>query len=313
VKTANSNIELSIVIPAFNEAEVIESTIAEVRHVCKRIVPDSFGLEILVVDDGSTDNTAKIVNSLHRRDKCVKLISLAKNSGHMAAISAGLDLSKGSWVVTMDADGQDPPETIEEMVKATKRDKADICYAIRSDRKADPIRHRLFSPAFYYILNKLTYGEAKIQAADFRLLSRDVVDVIKRLPERNRIYRVMIPDLKFKSTEVSYVRKPRRSGRSKYGFRKLAQLGLKSLLATSGASIRFMSAISILTALLMLAFAVWVIYLNSQEVLPSGWASLSTLLALTLLMQSLSTAVISEVLIQINTNIRNRPLYQIKK
>jgi glycosyltransferase involved in cell wall biosynthesis len=313
VRKQNNEVELSVVIPAHNEQEVIESTIDKVLDVCQRLFTKDTLFEILIIDDGSTDRTAETVKSVAERNAAIVLVSLATNSGHMAAISAGLDLSQGKWVVTMDADGQDPPEKIEEMLRAVKIHEAEICYAIRVNRKADPFRHRMFSPAFYFLLNKLTYGDAKIQAADFRLMSRSVVEVIKRLPERNRIYRVMIPDLKFKSTEVTYVREPRTAGKSKYGLTKLAQLGLKSILATSGASIRLLSLISILTTFSMLILGFWIVVVSSKVNLPPGWASLTALLSLTLLLQSLSTAIVSEILIQINSNLRQRPIYQIKK
>jgi len=307
------NTLISVVLPAFNEESSITQTLIEVIGVCEKLIKPNSSFEVLVVDDGSTDATVKAVEIISKNDSRIKLISLAQNSGHMAAISAGLDHSKGEWVVTLDADGQDPPDIIELMFEQVKEENVDVCYAIRANRDSDPWRHRFFSPLFYFVLRKMTGGNSLIQAADYRLMSRRVVDAMRNLPERNRVYRVLVPDLRFSSTSVKYTRRTRNAGNSKYGLRKLASLGWSSILATSGIPIRALSAIAVSMAVLMLMLVIWVLFSGLRSVVPAGWTSISLFLCITLLFQSISIAIISEVLIQIMKDIRQRPLYQVKR
>ncbi len=299
---------LSVVIPAFNEEDSIADFLSDV--VSATVDIDS--VEILVVDDGSLDSTAAIVSGFSKRFSQVKLLKLLTNSGHMAAITAGLKNCSGDWVVTIDADGQDDPRLIPDMLRACLDTGSQICFMTRVDRKNDPIRHRLFSPIFYKILSGSTYGSAPYQAADFRLMSRCVVSQLNQLPESNRVYRVLVPALGFTSTTIEYNRKSRLKGKSKYGFLQLARLGLRSMLATSGAPLRWISFTSILFAILSLCIALFAFILGlTSEALP-GWASLALMISTLFFFQSLATLVICEFLLVLLADVRQRPLYQIK-
>jgi glycosyltransferase involved in cell wall biosynthesis len=299
---------LSVVIPAFNEEESISEFICEVIEATLKLQP----VEILVVDDGSSDSTAAIVEGISKKFDQVKLLRLLTNSGHMAAITAGLQNCKGEWVVTIDADGQDDPKLIPEMLKACLESDSQICFMSRVDRKNDPIRHRFFSPIFYKLLSGSMKGSTPYQAADFRLMSSRVVNVLNHLPETNRVYRVIVPALGFSSTTLKYHRRRRSKGSSKYGFLQLATLGFRSMLATTGAPLRWVSLTSIFFAIISLAIASFSFALGvTGESLP-GWASLALVISTLFFFQSLATLVICEFLLILLADIRKRPTYQVK-
>ncbi len=298
---------LSIVVPVYNEEASILSTLERISGAIK-----TFDFEILVVNDGSTDGTSMIARNAALRIPQVRVVELARNSGHMSAITAGIDCALGRWVVTIDGDGQDPPELIPSMIELAEANSADLCFMIRKDRKQDSIRHRVFSPLFYRLLSRATGGKAPIQAADFRLMSDRVIKVLKELPETNRIYRVIASDLKFKSVEIEYSRNQRESGESKYRFIKLGILAIRSLLATSGAPLRWLSISSIFVAGSSFFYSCFVLISGIIGSGPPGWASLSLLLSLILFVQALTMAVICEFLLSIMADVRKRPLYQFK-
>ncbi len=300
---------LTVVLPIFNEEGSIESTVS---RIVKTIKPLNWTFEILIVNDGSTDKTLLIAETLQENFTSVHVVNLARNSGHMAALTAGLDLAKGRWVITIDGDGQDPPELIPEMISHAEKNAADICFMIHRDRSQDSLRHRIFSPFFYRALSKATSGMAPIQAGDFRLMSDRVISVLKKLPETNRIYRVITPALGFKSVEIEYSRSQRFSGESKYPFIKLVVLAIRSLIATSGAPLRWLSNLSLVIAGISLIYSIFVFVSGLFGSGPPGWASLSLLLSIILFFQALALSVICEFLLSILADVRNRPLYQLK-
>jgi glycosyltransferase involved in cell wall biosynthesis len=298
---------LSVVVPVYNEEESISSTLSRIADSMKDVE-----FEILVVNDGSSDKTADIVYDIQKAIPQLKVLELARNSGHMSAITAGIDHAIGRWIVTIDGDGQDPPELIPKMIEYANENCADLCFMVRKDRKMDSFRHRLFSPLFYQMLSRATNGKAPLQAADFRLMSDRVVSVLKQLPETNRVYRVITPDLGFKSVEMEYSRNQREAGVSKYRFIKLTILAIRSLLATSGAPLRWLSSLSITVAGASFFYSFFVLISGIFGGGPPGWASLSLLMSLILFVQSLAMAVICEFLLSIMSDVRRRPLYQIR-
>ena len=300
---------LSVIIPAYNEEESIEEFLAVVLDATK-----SFrNLEVIVIDDGSSDSTSQIVERFSLIDNRVKLFSLMTNSGHMAALTAGLQICRGDWVLTIDADGQDDPNLIVEMFESCLKNDAQICFMARSDRKNDPLRHRLFSPIFYRFLAKSTGGNTPFQAADFRLMSKSVVEVLNKLPETNRVYRVLVPLLGFKSVTINYKRESRKKGKSKYGFFQLAALGLRSILATSGAPLRWISTLSIFFALISFLWTALALLQGIISNTVPGWASLAFMISILFLFQSIATLVICEFLLILLSDLRKRPLYQLKE
>ena len=295
-------------IPAFNEEESIKDFLVRVVQVLET----THDYEILVINDGSSDETERIVQVISKENPKIKLISLARNSGHMAAITAGIDNCEGDWVVTIDADGQDPPELIPEMILKATSENADICFMVRVNRKNDPKRHQLFSPIFYKILNRASGNAVPLQAADFRLMSKRVIIVLRQLPERNRLYRVLTPELKFRSTTMKYSRNERMAGESKYKFRALAGLGFRSLLATTGAPLRWLSISSFLVALISLLASSVALVIGIIGAGIPGWASITFMISIMMTFQAIAMGIISEFLLTAIADIRQRPIYQLK-
>ena len=295
-----------MIIPAYNEEDSISDFILKVVDATSSIDLT----EIIVVDDGSTDSTALIVSQISRKIPSVNLLRLQKNSGHMAAITAGLKKCSGDWVTTIDADGQDDPNLIPEMIKGCEENNAQICFMGRENRNSDPIRHRIFSPIFYRFLSGSTGGSTPLQAADFRLMSKSVVTTLNKLPETNRVYRVLVPSLGFKSITLKYNRNARLKGNSKYGFFNLAKLGFRSFLATTGAPLRWVSFVSLCFAFVSLVIASVAFVQGFSSGGVPGWASLALIVSTLFLFQSLATLVICEFLLILLADVRQRPLYQ---
>ena len=298
---------LSVVMPAYNEAESLSLLIPRVVDCIKGLG----NYEILVVDDASTDETAEITISFAKKNRNIKLLQLASNSGHMAALTAGLEHCSGKWVVTLDSDGQDPPELIPEMLSRCIETNSEICFMVRKNRRNDPLRHRVFSPLFYALLKRATRSKTPLQAADFRLMSRRVVEVLNMLPETNKVYRVLVANLGFSSTQLTYSRSQRESGHSKYGFLSLVKLASKSFLSTTGAPLRWLSYFSLLSAIMALSLSGFSVARGILAKDIPGWSPTIFLISILMTMQALSFGILSEFLLIALSDIRKRPTYQL--
>jgi glycosyltransferase involved in cell wall biosynthesis len=204
---------LSAVIPVYDEAEVLPLLFSRLRPAL-----DALGrsYEVLVVDDGSTD-AGPVLLERHRRDwPELRIVRLRVNAGHQAAISAGLARAVGDWVVTLDADLQDPPEVIAEMLEVALAGDVDVVYGVRTDRSSDSAFKRTSARAFYRLMSRLAGSSGPSDAGDFRLMSRATVEAVNSLPDHHQVLRLVVPALEFPSAEVGYVRGPRAGGQSKY-------------------------------------------------------------------------------------------------
>ena len=227
--------ELSVVIPMYNEEEVLPLLVERLRPLL-----DGMGTtyEVVAVDDGSKDLTAALLQRYHREWSQLRVVRLRANAGHQAAISAGLVSALGDYVVTIDADLQDPPEIIPQMLAAAKDDGVDVVYGVRSDRSTDTWFKRASAQAFYKLIGLMSQTSAHADAGDYRLMSRATVDAINSLPEHNRVLRFIVPALNFPSDTVEYKREERAAGDSKYPLLKMIKLSLDSLTGFSTAPLR---------------------------------------------------------------------------
>ena len=219
-------VDLSVVIPMFDEEAVLPLLVERLRPVA-----DAWGVtyEILCVDDGSTDTTPVLLQRVRREWPQVRVVRLRANAGHQAAISAGLARARGRWVVTIDADLQDPPEVIGEMLAVARGQGVDVVYGVRSDRSSDTAFKRLSARAFYRSIRALSDVDARVDAGDFRLMSRATVDAVNALPEHGRVLRLVVPALGFPSASVAYTRAARAAGDSKYPLGKMIRLSVDSV------------------------------------------------------------------------------------
>jgi polyisoprenyl-phosphate glycosyltransferase len=292
----------------YNEAAVIPAFVARLRPVL-----DNLGMayEVVTIDDGSADATAALLLEHAREWPELRLVRLRRNSGHQAALTAGLQRAHGQYVVTIDADLQDPPETIADMVELAQADGLDVVYGVRSDRSSDTVFKRWTAGAYYRVMRRLVGGDMPHQAGDFRLLSRDVVDVLRRLPERAPVYRLLVPSLGFASGEVTYVRAKREAGETKYPLRKMVALAWDSAANFSAAPLRIatwlgVSAFLVCLVLIVLGVVVWA----NGTVIP-GWTSLFVAVLLLSAAQLICLGLLGEYVSRIYNTVQARPTFHI--
>jgi polyisoprenyl-phosphate glycosyltransferase len=262
---------LSVITPMFNEREAVDPFVARLRPVL-----DGLGsaYEVVAVDDGSTDATVSRLLQLRAEWPQLRVVSLRRNVGHQTALRAGLKAARGDYVVSIDADLQDPPEVIGEMLAAARRDQVDVVYGVRSDRSTDSVFKRDTAALYYWTMRRLAGPGISDQAGDFRLMSRAVVTVLNDLPEPRPVYRLVVPSLGFPSAEVSYKRQERVAGRTKYPLSRMVRLAFDSVTGFSAAPLRIATWLGLLSfvlcvALIVTALVAW----GSGGVVP-GWTSL---------------------------------------
>ena len=299
---------LSVVVPMFNEEAVIPALVARLRPALDRLdVP----YEVVAVDDGSGDRTAALLFEHGRTWPELRLVKLRRNSGHQAALTAGLQRARGEWVVSIDADLQDPPETIADMLRVAREQGLDVVYGVRADRSTDTVFKRYTAGAYYRLMRRLIGGDVPAQAGDFRLLSREVVEVLKRLPERAPVYRLLVPSLGFASGSVPYARERRAAGETKYPLRKMVALAWDSAANFSAAPLRiatWLGATAFVTCLVLMIFGV-VVWANGT-VIP-GWTSLFLAVLMLSAVQLICLGLLGEYVARIYKTVQNRPTYHI--
>jgi dolichol-phosphate mannosyltransferase len=297
---------LSVVIPMFNEEAVLPLLAARVRPILDKIGEP---YEVVAVDDGSTDTTAAQLIGLRRGWPQVRIVRLRRNSGHQAALTAGLHRALGDYVVSIDADLQDPPEKIPEMLALAREQRLDIVYGIRVDRRSDSMLKRRTAAAYYWLMRRLAGVHVPAHAGDYRLLSRATVDVLRQLPEHQPVYRLLVPWIGFPSGEVSYTRESRAAGRTKYPLTKMIKLGIDSVTNFSAAPLRiatWLGAASFLLCLLMLIYVVVAFALDFTE---KGWPSVIATVLFLGGVQLFSLGLLGEYLGRLYAAVQGRPAY----
>lgn len=220
---------ISIVLPVFNEEQGIQKTIDVLLNYCSNR-PEKY--ELIFVNDGSSDQSKTIISKAVHEHSEIKLVDFSRNFGHQLAISAGIRYASGQAVVVMDADLQDPPSIIPEMIKAWRKG-YDVVYGQRLHRDGETLFKKTTASAFYRLLREMTSIEIPLDTGDFRLMDRKVVDVLKKMPETDPFVRGMVSWVGFKQTAVKYDRQERFAGESKYPLRKMIKLALDGLTSFS--------------------------------------------------------------------------------
>ncbi|MEU6087387.1 glycosyltransferase family 2 protein [Streptomyces sp. NPDC047085] len=303
---AEPTTELSVVIPMYNEAEALPALVSRLRPVLEGLaVP----YELVAVDDGSTDGTAELLAAFRLGWPELRVIRLRRNSGHQAALTAGLDRAVGAYVVSLDADLQDPPETIPEMLALARAEELDIVYGVRADRASDSGFKRWTAGLYYKVVRRLAGPSVPDQAGDFRLLSRGAVDALKALPEQQRVYRLLVPWLGFPSGEVGYERAPRTAGRSKYPLGRMIRLAVDSVTGFSAAPLRLATWLGGFAFLVCLGLMVYTLAAHVLDHTVPGWTSLFTGVLFIGAVQLICVGLLGEYVARIYTAIQNRPTY----
>lgn len=219
----------SVIVPMFNEEEVIQHTYERLKKVMDEC-GDSY--ELVFVNDGSRDRTAEIMRAISSRDEHVKLIDFSRNFGHQVAITAGMDYAEGQAVVVIDADLQDPPEVILQMI-AKWKEGYEVVYAKRLKRHGETFFKKVTAKIFYRLLSSMTSVEIPTDTGDFRLIDRKVCDVLRGLKEKNRYVRGLVSWVGFRQTMVEYVREERFAGETKYPLKKMIRFALDGITSFS--------------------------------------------------------------------------------
>ncbi|MFI5710823.1 glycosyltransferase family 2 protein [Kribbella sp. NPDC051620] len=297
---------LSVVVPMYDEEEVLPIFFERMHPLL-----DGLGIsyEVLVVDDGSRDKTAALVTGATASWPQLRLVRLLRNSGHQAALSAGFRRARGEYLVTIDADLQDPPEVIAELL-ATARDKdVDVVYGVRSDRSSDSWPKRTTARMYYRLMCRLVGKEIPFDAGDFRLVSRRVVDAVNGLPEDGRVFRLVIPWLGFPSAEVPYVRAVRAAGVTKYNWTKMFRLAFDSVTAFSAAPLRLATWLGLLGGLLSFAMVIGALIIKLSGNSIPGWTS--TVLAVGVIgaIQLLCLGLLGEYVARLFQSSQRRPQF----
>lgn len=303
--------ELSLVIPIFNEEENIPELY---RRLCEVLNENQIkSAEIIFVNDGSRDRSEEIIRELKQIDSRLKLVNFSRNFGHQAAITAGIDLSRGEATILMDADLQDPPQLIGEMLEKW-RSGGEIVYAVREKRADDSFFKKLFAVSFYRFLQRVSSISIPLDTGDFCLLDRKVVDQLRAMPERNRFLRGLRSWLGFKQVAVSFQRPARFAGTAKYTFRQSLRLAINGIVGFSTVPLRisvYAGFLAVLFAFLVLIYAFVAYFIDVR--LERGWTSLIVSVLTIGGVQLILLGSIGEYIGRIYDEVKQRPNYVIRE
>lgn len=302
----SKGIDLSIVIPLFNEQEVIPFLLEEIKKIGASL---SKNYEVILVDDGSTDNTFELIRKASIGEPKIKVIKFSRNFGHQAAFNVGIDFAQGDMVLTMDGDLQHPPSLIPTFIKHAEAGN-DIVIGERLDNKQNSKFREILGKTFYKSMSAITNLEFK-NVSDFALYKRPVVNALKKLPERERYLRGMIQWIGFKKKYVPYVVESRRAGKPKYNFKKLTKLVLSGITSFSAFPLRLSFWIGVFVFLISIGLGVFVVldhYLNPNP-LAAGYATIALVILFLGSVQLIMLGVTGEYLYKMFNEIKGRPLY----
>ena len=298
---------LSVVIPCYNEAPCLELLHARVSAAAQAAVGDDH--EILLINDGSRDDSWAVMQGLAARDPRLVAINLSRNHGHQLALTAGLDLCSGAQILIIDADLQDPPELLGEMRRVMAEAVADVVYAVRRRREGETLFKRATAALFYRLLDRVTDTPIPLDTGDFRLMSRRALDAFLAMPEQARFIRGMVAWIGFRQVPLPYDRASRHAGETNYPLGKMIRLAFDAVTGFSTAPLRFAShvGLALTAASLLLLVYIAVGFLTGSAV--QGWTSTMLVVVLLGAVQMFVLGMIGEYLGRLYVESKRRPLY----
>lgn len=304
--------KISIVIPVYNEEKVLEISYNKIKNILENI--EKYDYEIIFINDGSKDNSLNILEGITNANDKAKVISFSRNFGQEAALTAGLKYVTGDAVVIIDADLQDPPELIPEMLKLWEQGN-EVIYGKRKRRKGESAFKLLSAKMFYKTLNALSDVEIPKDTGDFRLVDRKVVDVINSMPEHNKFLRGLFSWVGFKQYSYEYKRNERAAGKTKYPFKKMWKLATDGIVSFSTKPLKIVGGIGVLTIILSICILIYSLISFALKLnnLTPGWTSIMVAITLFSGVQLLSIWIMSEYIARIYDETRKRPEYIIDK
>ena len=302
---------ISWIVPCFNEEKVILETLKRIREVSIKI--NNFNWELIVIDDGSRDNTKKIIQEIKHYPLKIILLSFSRNFGHQQAVQAGLDNCSGSASIIIDADLQDPPEIAKLMIEKWEKG-YQVVYGQRTIRREENFFKKFTAFIFYRLLNFLSGVKIPLDTGDFRLIDRTVIDALKNFPEKGRFMRGLIAWIGFNQISVRYVRDPRFAGATKYSLKKMLSFAIEGLTNFSRKPLRLATFTGFLFSLFSFTGMVYVLYVRLfTQSWVAGWAAICMTILLSSGIQLIFIGLLGEYIGNIFFETKNRPLYIIEE
>jgi dolichol-phosphate mannosyltransferase len=302
---------LSIVVPCFNEEACLQTLYDRLGRAAREAAADDY--EIVLVNDGSRDGSWAIMRQLAANDRRVTAINLSRNHGHQLALTAGLDLCRGDNVLIIDADLQDPPELLPDMLLAMREQDADVVYGVRKTRAGDTAFKRATAHGFYRLLSRATEVDIPLDTGDFRLMSRRALDALLAMPEQARFIRGMVAWIGFRQVPFAYDRAERFAGETKYPLKKMLRFAFDALTGFSSAPLKLASHAGLWLALGSVLLILYIAYawLSGQSI--QGWTSLMLVVVILGAVQMFVLALMGEYIGRLYNEAKQRPLYIIQE
>ncbi|HEU5483094.1 MAG TPA: glycosyltransferase family 2 protein [Sphingomicrobium sp.] len=298
---------LSIVVPCFNEDACLPMLHERLSGAARAAVGEDY--EVLLVNDGSRDTSWAIMCDLSERDAHVIAVNLSRNHGHQLALTAGLDLCSGDNVLIIDADLQDPPELLPDMLAAMDREAADVVYGVRKSRKGETAFKRTTAHGFYRLLSNATEVDIPLDTGDFRLISRRALDVLLAMPEQARFIRGMVAWIGFRQVPILYDRDERFAGETKYPFRKMLRFAFDAITGFSSAPLKLASHAGLALSLGSMLIVLYILYAWLAGRSVAGWTSLMLVVVVLGAVQMFVLALMGEYIGRLYNEAKRRPLY----
>jgi dolichol-phosphate mannosyltransferase len=308
---ADARPTLSVVIPVYNEEETLPELDRRLRAFLAEL-PVDVSWEVVFIDDGSRDASARLLQEMAVREPRYKVISFARNFGHQIAITAGMDRAEGEAVVVMDADLQDPPEVVREMLTRW-REGFEVVYAVRERRLGETWFKKITAAIFYRMFRAMLGFDVALDAGDFRLMSRTVILTLRSLRERHRFIRGLVGWIGFRQTFVRYTRQERFAGTTKYPLSKMISFAFDGITSFSTLPLRMATWLGALAALLAMGLGLWAFYVKIRGVSVPGWTTIMILVALGSSVQLLVIGILGAYVGRIYEEVQRRPLYTVAK
>ena len=302
---------LSIVVPCYNEQECLAALHERLTKAAQAAVGQDY--ELVLVNDGSRDRTWPMMRDLAASDPRLVAVNLSRNHGHQLALTAGLDLCRGEKILIIDADLQDPPEVLGDMLETMRREEADVVYGVRSSRAGETRFKRATAAAFYRMLARATDVDIPVDAGDFRLMSRRALDVLLSMPEQARFIRGMVAWIGFRQVPFTYRRDERFAGETKYPLRKMVRFALDALTGFSSAPLKLASHAGLWLAAgsVLIVIYILIAWLAGESI--PGWTSLMLVVVVLGAVQMFVLGMMGEYIGRLYSQAKQRPLYVIQE
>jgi dolichol-phosphate mannosyltransferase len=302
---------LSIVVPCFNEEACLPALHERLGAAARKAVGEDY--EIVLVNDGSSDSSWPIMRKMAAEDAHVVAVNLSRNHGHQLALTAGLDLCRGDTILIIDADLQDPPELLGDMLQAMREQEADVVYGVRRSRSGETAFKRATAHGFYRLLSRATEVDIPLDAGDFRLMSRRALDALLAMPEQARFIRGMVAWIGFRQVPFAYDRQERFAGSTKYPVKKMVRFALDALTGFSSAPLKLASHVGLALSIGSVILILYIAYAWAAGHNIPGWTSLMLIVVIIGAVQMFVLALMGEYIGRLYNEAKRRPLYIVQE